>query len=89
MEDLVITLADAIASTYLELISVDGNLSDKVNALGLAICNLSTRELQKLRNEVWILSFVSLVVAFELVNAWHLLWACYLYTVLERIVWGF
>ncbi|KAK8565218.1 hypothetical protein V6N12_058788 [Hibiscus sabdariffa] len=52
LEDLVITLADGIASTYLELISVDGNLSDEVNDLGLAICNLSTRSLQKLRNEV-------------------------------------
>ncbi|KAK8711701.1 hypothetical protein V6N13_146972 [Hibiscus sabdariffa] len=52
LEDLVITLADGIASTYLELISVDGNLSDEVNDLGLAICNLSTRALQKLRNEV-------------------------------------
>ncbi|XVF32226.1 hypothetical protein REPUB_Repub17cG0063000 [Reevesia pubescens] len=52
LEDLVISLADGIASTYLELISVDGNLSDEVNNLGLAICNLSTRALQKLRNEV-------------------------------------
>ncbi|KAK6259788.1 putative protein family Ycf55 - like 1 [Theobroma cacao] len=52
LEDLVITLADGIASTYLELISVDGNLSDEVNSLGLAICNLSTRALQRLRNEV-------------------------------------
>ncbi|OMO88910.1 hypothetical protein CCACVL1_08114 [Corchorus capsularis] len=52
LEDLVITLADGIANTYLELISVDGNLSDEVNALGLAICNLSTRALQRLRNEV-------------------------------------
>ncbi|KAK8688598.1 hypothetical protein V6N13_087355 [Hibiscus sabdariffa] len=52
LEDLVITLADGIASTYLELISVDGNLSDEVNDLGLAICNLSTRALQKLRNEI-------------------------------------
>ncbi|XP_022771428.1 uncharacterized protein LOC111314387 isoform X3 [Durio zibethinus] len=52
LEDLVITLADGIASTYLELISVDGNLSDEVNSLGLTICNLSTRALQRLRNEV-------------------------------------
>ena len=53
MEDLLITLADGIANTYLELISVDGgNLSDEVNSLGLAICNLSTRALQRLRNEV-------------------------------------
>ncbi|XVF21404.1 hypothetical protein REPUB_Repub12eG0087600 [Reevesia pubescens] len=52
LEDLVITLADGIASTYLELISVDGNLSDEVNSLGLTICNMSTRALQRLRNEV-------------------------------------
>ncbi|XWS31298.1 hypothetical protein CRYUN_Cryun23aG0065100 [Craigia yunnanensis] len=52
LEDLLITLADGIASTYLELISVDGNLSDEVNSLGLAICNFSTRALQRLRNEV-------------------------------------
>ncbi|KAE8676267.1 hypothetical protein F3Y22_tig00111621pilonHSYRG00410 [Hibiscus syriacus] len=52
LEDLVITLADGIASTYLELISVDGNLSNEVNDLGLTICNLSTRALQKLRNEM-------------------------------------
>ncbi|XWS47107.1 hypothetical protein CRYUN_Cryun14cG0125100 [Craigia yunnanensis] len=52
LEDLVITLADGIASTYLELISVDGQLSDEVSSLGLAICNLSTRTLQRLRNEV-------------------------------------
>ncbi|OMP05172.1 hypothetical protein COLO4_09005 [Corchorus olitorius] len=55
LEDLVITLADGIANTYLELISVDGNLSDEVNALGLAICNLSTRALQRLRNETGVL----------------------------------
>ncbi|MBA0715358.1 hypothetical protein Golax_014259, partial [Gossypium laxum] len=52
LEDLVITIADGIASTYLDLISVDGNLSDEANDLGLAICNLSTRALQRLRNEV-------------------------------------
>ena len=54
LEDLVITLADGIVSIYLELISVDGNLSDEVNSLGLAICNLSTHALQRLRNEVWL-----------------------------------
>lgn len=57
MEDLVITLADGIASIFLELISVDGNLSNKMNSLGLALCTLSTRALQRLRNEV---VFVSL-----------------------------
>ncbi|KAG5514719.1 hypothetical protein RHGRI_035944 [Rhododendron griersonianum] len=52
LEDLVITLADAIASLYLELISVDGNMSNEINSIGLMMCTLSTRELQKLRNEV-------------------------------------
>ncbi|PSR86371.1 Ycf55-like protein [Actinidia chinensis var. chinensis] len=51
LEDLVITLADGIASVYLELISVDGNMSNEINS-GLMLCTLSTRELQKLRNEV-------------------------------------
>ncbi|KAJ4842308.1 hypothetical protein Tsubulata_026582 [Turnera subulata] len=50
LEDLVITLADGIASVYLELISVDGNLSNEMNTPD--ICNLSTRALQRLRNEV-------------------------------------
>ena len=57
LEDLVITLADGIASIFLELISVDGNLSNEMNSLGLALCTLSTRALQRLRNEV---VFVSL-----------------------------
>ncbi|KAK9282565.1 hypothetical protein L1049_005486 [Liquidambar formosana] len=52
LEDLVITLADGIASIYLELISVDGNMSNEMNGLGLILCTLSTRELQRLRNEV-------------------------------------
>lgn len=52
LEDLVITLADAIASLYLELISVDGNMSNEINSICLMMCTLSTRELQKLRNEV-------------------------------------
>lgn len=52
LEDLVISLADGIASIFLELISVDGNLSNKMNSLGLVLCTLSTRALQKLRNEV-------------------------------------
>uniref|UniRef100_A0A7N2LLL1 Uncharacterized protein n=1 Tax=Quercus lobata TaxID=97700 RepID=A0A7N2LLL1_QUELO len=51
LEDLVITLADGIASIFLELISVDGNLSNEMNSLGLALCTLSTRALQRLRNE--------------------------------------
>jgi hypothetical protein len=56
LEDLVITLADGIASIFLELISVDGNLSNEMNRLGLALCTLSTRALQKLRNEVMFVS---------------------------------
>lgn len=52
MEDLVISLADVIASIYLELMSVDGDMSIEVVSSSLALCSLSTRELQKLRNEV-------------------------------------
>lgn len=52
MEDLVISLADVIASIYLELMSVDGDMSTEVVSSSLALCSLSTRELQKLRNEV-------------------------------------
>nr|XP_023915009.1 uncharacterized protein LOC112026550 [Quercus suber] len=57
LEDLVITLADGIASIFLELISVDGNLSNEMNSLGLALCTLSTRALQRLRNESYLLFF--------------------------------
>ncbi|GMH27905.1 hypothetical protein Nepgr_029748 [Nepenthes gracilis] len=52
LEDLVITLADGIANIYLQLLSVDGDISDKMPNLGFALCTLSTRALQKLRNEV-------------------------------------
>ncbi|GAV70682.1 DUF3685 domain-containing protein [Cephalotus follicularis] len=52
LEDLVITLADGIASNFLELISVDGSLSNEMSSLDLDICNLSTRALQRLRNDV-------------------------------------
>ncbi|XP_010547068.1 PREDICTED: uncharacterized protein LOC104818953 isoform X2 [Tarenaya hassleriana] len=52
LEDFMITLADGISSIYLELISVDGSLSNETNSGGLEICNLSSRALQKLRNEV-------------------------------------
>ncbi|KAK9075984.1 hypothetical protein SSX86_004314 [Deinandra increscens subsp. villosa] len=52
LEDLVITLADGIASIYLELISVDSDMSNEMNNLGLSLCDLSTRALQRLRNEV-------------------------------------
>ncbi|XP_071937639.1 uncharacterized protein [Coffea arabica] len=52
LEDLVITIAEGIASMYLELISVDGSMSTEMNSLGLNLCTLSTRALQRLRNEV-------------------------------------
>jgi hypothetical protein len=52
LEDLVITLADGIASVYLEIISVDGSLSNEMNSLDMFMCNMSTRALQRLRNEV-------------------------------------
>ncbi|CAL9023267.1 unnamed protein product [Prunus brigantina] len=52
LEDLVISLADGIVSIYLELISVDSNFSDELDSLSLALCTLSTRALQRLRNEV-------------------------------------
>lgn len=67
LEDLVISLADGIASIFLELISVDGNLSNKMNSLGLVLCTLSTRALQKLRNEValnqWLFQNVEAIVS--------------------------
>lgn len=52
LEDLVISLADGVASMYLEFISVDSDLSSETNGLDLSLCMFSTRELQKLRNEV-------------------------------------
>lgn len=52
MEDLIITLADAISSIYLEVISVDSDISETISNFGLSLCALSTRALQKLRNEV-------------------------------------
>ncbi|XP_057965887.1 uncharacterized protein LOC131156315 [Malania oleifera] len=52
LEDLLITLADGIASIYLELISVDGNMPNEMNSQSLILCTLSTRALQRLRNEV-------------------------------------
>ena len=54
LEDLVITLADGIASVYLEIISVDGSLSNEMNSLDMFMCNMSTRSLQRLRNEVYL-----------------------------------
>ncbi|EOA12688.1 hypothetical protein CARUB_v10027918mg [Capsella rubella] len=52
LEDFMITLADGVASIYLELISVDSKFSNELNSGGLGICSLSSRALQKLRNEV-------------------------------------
>lgn len=52
MEDFLINIADGMASIYLELISVDSNISNEMNSLCLALCALSTRALQRLRNEV-------------------------------------
>ncbi|KAL4190395.1 hypothetical protein AMTRI_Chr07g24550 [Amborella trichopoda] len=52
LEDLLITLADGITCIYLELISVDSALSSELNRLGLVLCSLSTRAIQRLRNEV-------------------------------------
>lgn len=52
LEDLVITLSDGIVSIYLELISVDSNFSDEMDGVSFALCTLSTRALQRLRNEV-------------------------------------
>ncbi|KAF6148350.1 hypothetical protein GIB67_025569 [Kingdonia uniflora] len=51
-EDLVITLSDGITCLYLELISVDSDMSSEMSRLGLDLCSLSTRALQRLRNEV-------------------------------------
>ncbi|KAI0501762.1 hypothetical protein KFK09_016707 [Dendrobium nobile] len=70
LEDLVITLADAVACIYLELISVDSDMSIEINSLGLKICPLSTRVLQRLRNEVvlkqWLQqNFESVVSLYE------------------------
>ncbi|KAL9397699.1 hypothetical protein Peur_011952 [Populus x canadensis] len=67
LEDLVITLADGIASVYLEIISVDGSLSNEMNSLDMFMCNMSTRALQRLRNEValnqWLYQNVEAVVS--------------------------
>lgn len=52
MEDLVIWLADVTASFYLELVSIDGDTPSEISVLGLSLCSLSTRSLQRLRNEV-------------------------------------
>ncbi|XBH55708.1 hypothetical protein VPH35_077735 [Triticum aestivum] len=67
LEDLVIFLADVIASIYLEIMSVDGDMPTKVVGSSLALCSLSIRELQKQRNEVaingWLHQYLKLVVS--------------------------
>ncbi|XP_057517838.1 uncharacterized protein LOC130798756, partial [Amaranthus tricolor] len=55
LEDLIINLADAISSVYLEVISVDSETSEKISNYSLSLCTLSARALQKLRNEKLIL----------------------------------
>lgn len=53
-----------IASVYLELMSVDGDMSTEVVSSSLVLCSLSTRELQKLRNEVSIVFFQFVGILF-------------------------
>ncbi|CAA7390522.1 unnamed protein product [Spirodela intermedia] len=70
LEDLVVSLADGISSMYLELISIDSNVADEMNSLDLNLCRLSTRELQRIRNEValrqWVLrNFQSVALMYE------------------------
>lgn len=70
LEDLVIMLADVIANIYLELISVDSSMPSEINGFGSNLCSLSTRALQRLRNEVtlnqWIQqNFESVVSMYE------------------------
>ncbi|KAL2945506.1 Cell division protein ZapD [Bienertia sinuspersici] len=71
LEDLIISLADAVSSVYLEVISVDSDASEKISNFGLSLCTLSTRALQKLRNEVamreWIYqNFGQIVLMYEI-----------------------
>ncbi|XP_057534562.1 uncharacterized protein LOC130812930 [Amaranthus tricolor] len=70
LEDLIINLADAISSVYLEVISVDSETSEKISNYSLSLCTLSARALQKLRNEVamreWIhQNFGEIVLMYE------------------------
>lgn len=64
LEDLVVMLADTIASIYLELISIDSDISTEMSGLGLTLCSMSTRTLQKLRNEVSKTKLVDLLTNF-------------------------
>ncbi|KAF2292635.1 hypothetical protein GH714_026186 [Hevea brasiliensis] len=67
LNDKVQTPEMALPVFILELISVDGYLSNEKNNLGMAMCNLSTRALQRLRNEValnqWLYQNVEAVVS--------------------------
>ncbi|XP_057736624.1 uncharacterized protein LOC130951891 isoform X3 [Arachis stenosperma] len=75
LEDLVIAIADGVASVYLEFISVDSDVSSKTNSLDMSLCALSTRELQKLRNERQ--SGLQLCIwSFKSLASWGL--SCYL-----------
>lgn len=67
LEDLVITLSDGIVSIYLELISVDSNFSDEMDGVSFSLCTLSTRALQRLRNEVQFENSLYSLVAWSLI----------------------
>lgn len=82
LEDFMITLADGIASIYLELISVDSKFSNELNSGGLDICNLSSRSLQKLRNEVKRKKPLSLL--FNSTLHFHLSWTKILFLLVDR-----
>lgn len=88
LEDLLITLADGIASMYLELISVDSSFSNEINHLGLSLCTLSTRALQRLRNEVWFHLFCLLHVTYDGQNFLNFSpWIIRMYKWLELILY--
>ena len=80
MEDLIINLADAISSVYLEVISVDSETSEKISNYSLSLCTLSARALQKLRNEVFVFfgSFIFFHVLLKLfLNFQKLILQCF------------
>lgn len=64
-------LADGVASLYLEFISVDSDVSSKTNSLEVSFCALSTRELQKLRNEVQISCLWILIMLFTHIGLFY------------------
>lgn len=70
LEDLVIMLADVITNIYLELISVDSSMSSEMNGFGSNLCSLSTRALQRLRNEVILLC---VPLSFDSKEAWFII----------------